>query len=129
MYSVNINQGLYVYGERIYTEQNTVSLIETMIINKAYQLGSTFASQRKDVVAFVPLSEWCSVNNNNGVLHQSLGTYQFVVTGIVHNIDNTSFAGAAFRTPGEVTCVQTQSTVFGVTTTCSYTVDTLRAKL
>ena len=46
-------------------------------------------------MAFIPLSEGGSINNNNGVLDQSLGTNQLVVGRVIHNINDTGLAGTS----------------------------------
>lgn len=70
-------------------------------------------------MALVPLSERGGVNCDNSILHQSLGSDQLVVGGIVDDVDDTSLAGCAFGTPGEVASVQTQGPVFFVSSTCT----------
>ncbi|CAD6232155.1 GSCOCG00001773001-RA-CDS, partial [Cotesia congregata] len=35
---------------------------------------TAFATQRYDVVAFVPLSEWSSINGDNSIFHQCFGS-------------------------------------------------------
>lgn len=102
-------------------EQNSNILknISKFLLNKTYQFGTTFAAKRQGVVAFIPLSEWGSVNGHNGVLHQSFGSHQLVVGCIVDDIDDTSLACASFRSPREVTGVQTKGTVFFVSSTCA----------
>lgn len=62
------------------------------VINKTYKLGSLLAAKRDGVVSFIPLSERCGINDDDCVLHQSLGTNQFVVGGIVNNVDDTGLA-------------------------------------
>ena len=43
-------------------------------------------------MTFVPLSEWCGINLYNGTLYQCLGSYKFIVTGIVHNINDSGLS-------------------------------------
>ena len=40
-------------------------------------------------MCFKLLTEWSSVDHNNGVFHQNFGTNQFVICCIVDNIDDT----------------------------------------
>lgn len=70
-----------------------------------YQFSSTFTSQRNGVMALIPLSERGSIDGNDGVLNQCLGSHQFVVGGIVYDVDYTGFAGRALGSPGEVSSV------------------------
>ena len=51
---------------------------------------------------FVPLSEWGRIDGDDGTLDQGLGTDQFVVGGVVDNIDDTDFSCNGFGGPGEV---------------------------
>lgn len=76
-----------------------------------------FTSQRQNVMAFIPLTEWCGIDDNDGILYQGLGTHQFVVRCIVDDIDDTSLACSAFRSPGKVAGVQTKGTEFQIATT------------
>merc|ERR1719193_1557244 len=43
------------------------------------QFGTLLTAERKSIVSLVPLTEGSSVNNNNGVLDQSLGSNQLIV--------------------------------------------------
>lgn len=80
-------------------------------------------------MTFIPLSEWSGINDNNGILYQSLGTDQFIVAGVVDNVDNTGLASGTLRSPGKITGVQTQGPVLGVATAGAHIVDSLWAKL
>ena len=51
---------------------------------------------------FVPLSEWGRIDGDDATFDQSLGSDQFVVGGVVDNIDNTNFSCNGFGSPGEV---------------------------
>lgn len=82
------------------------------------------AAQWQNVMGLVPLTEWSSIDNDDGVLHQCLGAHQFVVGCVVHDIDDTGLAGGTLGRPGKITGVQTQSTVFRVTTTSADFMDT-----
>lgn len=84
-----------------------------------YQFRSTFAAQRKNVVTLVPLSEWRSIDGHYGVFNEGLGSDQLVVRGVVNDIDYTSLAGRAFRTPRKVAGVKTQSSVLLVSSACT----------
>lgn len=49
-------------------------------------LSVLLAAQRKQEVVLVVLFEWCSIDCDDAVLHQGLGTNQFVVGCVVNNI-------------------------------------------
>jgi len=71
------------------------------------------------IVLLVPLTERSSINLDDGVLHQSLGTDQLVVGGVVDNVQDTGLARAGLSTPGEVTGVQTEGTELHVASTAA----------
>lgn len=60
------------------------------------------------VVGLVPGLEGVGVDEDNGSLDEGLGTDQLVVGGIVGDVENTDLAGADFRSPGEVSSVQSE---------------------
>jgi len=74
-------------------------------------------TQGHAVVLQVPLTERSGIDQNNGVLNQSLGADQLVVGGVVDDVSDADLAGAVLGTPGEVALIQAQRTVLGVTTT------------
>ena len=80
------------------------------------------------VVSKVPLTEGLGINLDNRILHKGVGTDQLVVGGIVHNSDNSNLLGDGFRSPAEVSVVQTKSTVLDVSTTATNRVDLLVGK-
>lgn len=84
-------------------------------------------AQRLAVVSLVPLSEGSSVDLDDGGLGQGVGADQFVVGRVVDDHDHTGLARDAFGAPGEVTRVETEGTVLGVTTTGADKVDSLGA--
>lgn len=75
----------------------------------AYQFSTLLATDWKNVVPLVPLPEGSGVNDDDGVLYQSLGTHQLVAAGVVHDVDDASLARDSFGTPGKVAGVQAQS--------------------
>jgi len=77
------------------------------------------------VVCFVPGSEWCSVDLDDGGAGESVGSDEFVVGRVVCDDDHTDFASNALRAPREVAGLDTESTVLGVTTTGADKMDTL----
>ena len=56
-----------------------------------YHLCALLAAQCGGVVSLVPLPERSGVDLNNAVLHQCLGSHQFVVARIVDDVNDTSF--------------------------------------
>lgn len=61
----------------------------------AYQLGALLASQWSGVVSLIPLPEGKTVNKDDAVLHQGLGSDQLVVGGIVDHINDPGLPCAA----------------------------------
>lgn len=55
-----------------------------------YQFGHLLSAQGKGIMSLIPLSEWGSVDLRDTALYKRLGSYKFVITGVVHDIDNTS---------------------------------------
>lgn len=62
---------------------------------KTHQFSPLLPAERLKVVRLIPLPERCSVYYDNGILHQSLGSYQFIVGCIVYHINDTGLAGRA----------------------------------
>lgn len=60
------------------------------------------------VVGLVPRLEGVGVDEDDGTLHESLGTDQLVVGGIVDHVEDTDLARAHLGTPGEVTGVEAE---------------------
>lgn len=79
------------------------------------------------VVCLVPLSEWGSVDLDDGGLGEGVGTDEFVVGRVEGHSDHADLAGDALRSPREVTGVETESTVLGVATAGADKVDSLVA--
>ena len=74
----------------------------------------------------VELSEWGSIDGDDGTFDQSFGSDQFVGGGVVDDIDNPGGSGDAFAGPAEVTVVQPQSSEFHVATHSSDGVHSFR---
>ncbi len=81
------------------------------------------------VLLEVPLSEGVGVDQNNGVLHESLGTHELVVGSVVDGVEHTSLGRHGLGAPGEVTRVVSESTALDVATTASHVDDLLGAEL
>lgn len=60
-----------------------------------YQLGSLLASQRSGEMSLIPLPVGKAVDKHDAVLHQSLGSDQLVVGGIVDHINDPGLPCAA----------------------------------
>lgn len=87
------------------------------------------AAQRQQVVGLVVLFEGGGIDGDDAVLHQCLGTDQFIVRGVVDNVENTSLACGCLRSPGKVSGFQTESTELAVSSTSSHKVDALASDL
>ena len=74
---------------------------------------------------FVELSEWGSIDGNDGTFDQSFGSDQFVGGGVVDDIDDPGGSGDSFAGPTKVTVVQPQSSEFHVATHSSDGVNSL----
>jgi hypothetical protein len=75
------------------------------------------------VVSIIPSLEGMGVYENNSTLDQSLGTDQFVVGGIVGNIQDTDLSRADLGTPGEVSRIQSEGAVLEVSSSSTDAVD------
>ena len=71
------------------------------------------------VVGLVPLSEWVSVDLDDGALDKGVGSDELVVGGVVDDTDQTSLSGAVLGAPGKVARVQSKGSVLDVATTDS----------
>ena len=74
-------------------------------------------------MGLVPLSVRCAVDEHNTVLHQGLGTDQFIVGCIIDDINYSCLACTTLRAPGEAPHVQPQGSVLLVAsphTDCVY---------
>lgn len=54
------------------------------------------------VVCFVPLTERCRVNLDDGVLDEGVRSHQLVVGRVVDDVDDTCLLCHGFRSPGEI---------------------------
>ena len=57
-------------------------------------------------MVLVPLSEWGGINLDYSALHNSLGSHQLVVTGIVDNVNQPGLSGDGFKIDCRVTYVK-----------------------
>jgi hypothetical protein len=81
------------------------------------------------VVGLVPALEGVGINHNDGALDQSLRTDQLVVGRVVHDIEDTDLAGADLGTPGKVTCVESEGSELGVSSSAADLMDARFANL
>lgn len=65
-------------------------------------------------MCLIPLTEGCSVDLDNGGLGEGVGADQLVVGRVEGDVQDTDFARDAFRAPGEVAGVQTESAELAV---------------
>jgi len=83
-----------------------------------------------DVVLLeVPLSEGSGIDQDNGVLNESLGSDELVVGSVVNDIENTGLASHGLGTPGEVSVVVSQGTTLDVSTAAAHVDALLGSKL
>mmetsp|Transcript_82308 Transcript_82308/g.114260 ORF Transcript_82308/g.114260 Transcript_82308/m.114260 type:complete len:214 (+) Transcript_82308:55-696(+) len=75
------------------------------------------------VMGLIPRFEGMSINKDNGSLDQGLGTDQFVVGGIVGDIEDSNLASTNFGPPRKVATVQSQGPEFLVATAASNLMD------
>jgi hypothetical protein len=96
-----------------------------LLISRCISLGLSPPAQVRSVVCLVPLSEWRSVDLDNGALGQGVGSDEFVVGGMEGDTDDTGLAGDGFGAPCEVAGVETECTEFAVTATGADEMDAL----
>ena len=77
------------------------------------------------VVLKVPLSKKSSINLNDTTLDQSVGSDEFVVGGVVDDTDDLGLSGDLFRSPGEVSGVESEGLEFVVSSSNSVSSDGL----
>ena len=95
-----LNKYVKIIGGRDYKKDGLLTVEESFFFFG--QFGVLLAAKSLGVVRFIPLSEWGRIDGNDGTLDQGLGTDQFVVRGVVDNIDDTDFSCNGFGSPGEV---------------------------
>lgn len=65
-----------------------------ILFKHSYQFRSLLSSERQRIVLFVPLAERNTINNNDRIFHQSFRSNQFIVAGVINNINYTSLSCA-----------------------------------
>lgn len=84
-------------------------------------------TQDLTVVGLKPLLEWSGVDLDNSRLGQGVSSDQLVVRRVVDDRSNSGLSGDTFAGPREVTGLDSQGSELLVTTSCSDSVDSLRA--
>lgn len=69
------------------------------------------------------------IDLDDGALDKGVRSDKFVVGGVVHDTNQPRLPGDMLRSPGEVSGIQSESTVLGVSTTDTNGVDTLGSEL
>ena len=75
------------------------------------------------------MSERSSINDDNGVLDEGLGSDQLVVGGVVDHVNDPSLAGDGLAAPGEVAGVEPEGTILLVSSSDTEGVDPLGCQL
>ena len=112
--------------------QSIMGLVPKMIgwlFSGALNIKGRIARQQQLIVEPLPLSEGCSIDDYDGVLHESFGSDQLVVAGIVDNINDPGLAGNGFRTPRKVSSIEPESSVLLVSSPNPEGVNPLGGKL
>jgi len=87
-------------------------------------LASPLLAESDTVVGLIPLSEWSSVDLDDGGFSQGVSSDEFVVGRMEGDGDNTGLLGDAFGSPGEVARIETDGAELAVTTTGADEMDT-----
>ncbi|GMR37206.1 hypothetical protein PMAYCL1PPCAC_07401, partial [Pristionchus mayeri] len=93
------------------------------------ELDSLLAANRLGIVGLVPLTERNGIDGDDGVLHKGLRADELVVGGVVDSIDDTGLASSTLASPGEVSGVETESTVLEVSSASADKMDALSSNL
>lgn len=91
--------------------------------------SSGLLAEVNSVVLQVPLSERGSIDLNNGVLSDSLGSDILTVGSVVHSVEDSRLMSDVLTWPNEVTSVQSKGSVLHVSTTASNKMDSLGTNL
>jgi len=79
------------------------------------------------VLAEIPQSEGVSIDLDDAVLHEGLGSDKLVVSGVVYDIENLALTGDGLRSPGVVASIKSQSSELVVGTSATDWANTLGA--
>ena len=117
-------------------------------VKKSISCRSTIGFSIHDTqVCFIPLTEGCSVDLDYSTFYESVGSDKLVVRRIVHllkehvhhkhptsstspthNTDNSCLSGNVLRSPCKVTAIETESSIFEVSSTDTDSVNALSSK-
>jgi hypothetical protein len=111
------------------SEPGSLLLLYTLalFLFRSFGLLLSPSPKRLTVMGLVPLSERSGVNLNDGRFGEGIGTDEFIVGWMIRDDDHADLTGHSFRCPGKVPRVETESTVFLVSTPRANKVDSLRA--
>jgi len=88
-------------------------------------LGLALLAELAAVMLHEPGLERGAFDLNDGTLDEGLGADQFVVGGVVDDIQDTGLAGDVLGAPGEIAAVQTEGAELEVATAATHGADTL----
>ena len=106
-----------------------LSLNVTRLLNLLWWWSGGLLVEINTVMLHVPLSEWGSIDLNNGVLGQSLGTNKLRVGRVVNSVQDTGLVSDMLSGPDEVTGIESDGAELAVSTTSSDQVDSLGTDL
>jgi hypothetical protein len=72
-----------------------------------------------EVVSLEVLSEWGTIDEDDSIFDDGLGSDELIIGGVVENIKNLGLSGAVLWLPGEVTVIESEGSEFVVTTSNS----------
>ena len=104
-------------------------MVRSTFVLAGQQFDLALLAQRLAVVGFVPLTERSCIHLDNAALDERFGADEFVVGGVVDNVDNAALATDGLRTPRDVASVETESTELFVAAADTDFVNALRANL
>jgi len=100
---------------------NFLGLLANFLLFLLFLLDDLLA-ELTTIPLLIVVSEGGGIDLDDAVLHERLRTNQLVVGRVVHDIQDTGAAGAAFSPPAEVARVQRQSSEFEVASTDTHDV-------
>jgi len=80
-------------------------------------------SKGDSVLLLVELSEGGGINLDNSVLDQRVGSNVLSVGGVVRSLEDSALSGDGLRGPGEVSSLETESSVLDISSSSSNGVD------
>ena len=104
------------------------ALAGLILLSSGFSFLSLLLAKLKAVVLLVPLTEGSCINLDDAVLHQGVGTHQFVVGSVVKNGQEAGLVGNGLGRPVEVSCIKTKGSVLEVSSTSTNGVNALSTK-